>query len=601
MTEIISQFDNSLTIALEECLNQQNYDLAIQAMHDNRHASSLKNNCSDIMAVLVTHMTDDTFSKNPKLYETCETLLKLVAEKCSEDVAFFEFLEVLETTKSDNVFTSTLKVLQLCLLRHKEKKPRSLEWCFNSILTYIFELPLSENIRGRIDSEADHLLEENDEVRRIITNYLFLFLFYEPILDDILLNKQEQIFRNVDINRSNVMMCALLQFFSPPLAYLNLSRPEDKSLTNTYSWQIVTTLVKHFIKLCPDPCFLFKYVERRIRWPLKTQKLNEAVYEEAPRDIFALEDKTPFIALGVFYYVLYVESLMPASAPQIYTPLYQFESILYLTAEMLKTNEHSLHFKALRLCEHMLNTFGRERIPSSSLDLNIHETFVVQLIRMSTETPVKTNSQFGGTIIRKYIFQFDDSGRIFLISNLFKMTNHNGLYAYLAVMFKNIVAEALNSSDNQISLDLSGDTFERIMMKNICNLINGTETDLLQYSDQIISALNICRFFALRDRANRTGFWYLVVRLREEYLEPLQKGLDLTKAHYRLEQCSVQDGVDQDNMECTLAVLGGGELPQINKEEKLKMIASALNTFDLMESLLSMVNECVRDIPHEIL
>lgn len=603
MSEIISQFDNSLSIALEECLSQNNSAQAFQTINDNRYGASLKNNASEIVAVLAKHLNDDNFSNNPKLYETCEALLKIVGEKSSEDEAFFEFLELIETTKSDNVFTSTLKALQICLHRQKDRKPRALEWCLNSIHTYITSLPLSDEIRLRTEAEQDHLLEENDEVRRIITNYLFLFLFYEPVLDDMLPINQnnEQIFRNVDINRSNVLLCFILQLFSPPLAYLNLSSPEDKSFTNTYSWQIVTTLVQHFNKLCPDPCFLFKYIERRIRWSNKALKSSDGgVYEAAPRDIFALEDKTPFIALGTFYYVLYAESLMPATAPQIYTPLYQFESILYLVAEMLKTNEHSLHQKALKLCESMLNKFGQEKIPSCSLDLNIHETFCVQLIRMITETPVKANSQFGGAIIRKYILQFDDDGRFFLVTNLFKMTTHNGLYAYLMTMYKDMVAAALSTGDNQISVLFSGKIMQRLMLQNICILKNGSETDLLQNSDQIISALNICRFFALRDRQNQTGFWDIVPQLKDTFFEPLRIGIDLTKAHYKLEQMSVRDGKDEEDIDFSVSISGEGKLPQINKKEKLKMLASAMNTFELMESLLSRVNECLRTENHHI-
>lgn len=601
--DIRSQFDNSLSIALTEDLSSSNYAAALQTIGDNKYGISLESNCSDTIAVLANHLTDENFCQKPELYETCERLLKIVADKSHVEEVLFELLEIVETTKSDNVFTTALKALQICLQRQKDNKARSLEWCVNSIFLYISKLACSENVRNKsVEPDQQRLLEENDDVRRILTNYITLFLFYEPVLDGILAKQEPTVdFRNVNITKKNVMTCFVLQLLGP-IYFLDFSQPtvDKKSLTNTYSWQCATTLVRHFSKLCPDPIFMLTYVERRFRWPRKTLKSTTeddgGVYEAAPKDLFALDEKLPDTALAVFYYLIYAEDLMPATAPRVYSHLYQFEMILYIAASILKDNEHVLHYKTLKLCHYMLDKFGPERIPMHSLDLDIHEVFVTQLIRMLTQTPIKQNSQYGAMLIRKYIFQFDNDGRYFLLNNLFRITEHNGLYGYLAAMYKDMMAEALNS-DSALSNAFTGEVLHRFLLKHICTLNKGAETDLLQNSDQIITALNMCRFLALRDRENRTTFWDLIDQLRDHFLKPLQTGIEFTKAHYKLEERRVADGLDEDNVKVGVSLTTGEQLPEITKEAKLKMISSAMNTFDLMESLLSRVNECLRTEP----
>lgn len=601
MAEISAQLDNSLAVALAANLSDSDWSAAMQTIADNRHVISLQSNCSDTVALLATHLTDDNFAENPALYETCENLLKIVAEKSTVEDVLFELLEVVETTHSDNVFTTSLKALQICLRRQSDHKSRALEWALNSIIVYISKLPCNESVRNRSAEETDQLLEEDDEVRRILTNYLTLFLFYEPILDDIVEKtppKKDGQFRDVDINRRNVLACFILQLLGP-VYFLNMERPstdkKQQQLTNTYSWQVATTIVSHLARLWPDPLFLFDYIERRSRWPRKAVKLDDGVYEAAPKDIFLMDDKLPSTALGVLFYLLYAERLMPATTPQIYAHLYQFESILYVAADMLATNEHTLHLKTLKLLQTVLGQFGKdERIPASSLDLPVHERFVTQLTRMLTQTPVKQNSQYGAMVLRQYVFQFEDDARYFLVRQLFGATDHNGLYGYLAAMYKEMVAEALNGPGEPGEF-FCGKQLQRMLLKYICILPKGAETDLLQNSDQIITALNVCRYLAIRDRTNRTGFWDVITAgLEDAFLRPLQTGLDYTKAHYKMEQKRVTDGVDDDNVQLGVSLTSGEQLPEIDREAKLKMLASAMNTFDLMECLLGRVNECCK-------
>lgn len=591
----MEQFDTSLSDVLDKLLSEKNLTKALHAVEDNKYNSSLLNNCSDAVAVIMKHLTDDNYKNQPDMYDACENILKVIAQKSKEEEALFEFMEIVETTKSDNVFMSALKALQICLLRQKQKKARSLEWCLNSVQSFISELPFPEDIKSKLDSEEEKLLELSDDVQRILTNYLTLFLFYEPVLESLITNPTVEVFRNVNITRKNVLGCFILQLLGPPLAYLDLSEPVDKTLTNTYSRQCAETIVRHFTKLFPDPFFLLSYAERRVRWPIKRRPTEAGVYEDAPKDIFAIDEKVPLVAVGVLYYLMLAENLLPTNVPMVYTDLHIFESSLYIICEMFKSNENTIHYKALILTTVLLERFGEHRISSESLELKIHEVFCEELIRVISQTQIKRNSQKAGQLIKKYILQFDHDGRMILIKNLLKVTTHNGLVGYIITIYKDMISEALNSCDNDVSSHFSGTELKSLLLQQICVLPKGSETDLLQHSDSIICALNMIRYLSIRDKNNRTNYWDYVRDIEQQFLSPLRVGLDMTRAHYKLEEKRVQDGTDDKSVDVEITVPGEA-FPKMTKDYKLQMIASAMNTFEMMESLLSRVNECIDSI-----
>lgn len=595
---VITEFDTTLAVTIDRLLIAGQFEDASKELISN----VLQHSTSDTVAVIVKHLTDSNFHANPDLYVASENLLQTFAHHVKEEEALFELLEIVETTKSDNVFTSTLKALQICIRRQQDRKVRSLEWCLNSIMTYVAELHVPEQIKDNSDAEVERLYEDNDDVRRILTNYITLFLFYEPYLEDVLVQKRmltETTFRNCSTIRGNVLASFMLQLLGSPLYILRLERPENdlQSNTNTYSWQCASTLAKHWTSLFPNPFFLFDYVERRSRFAGSYAKHPDA---SVPADIFLLDEKTPLHSIAVLFYLLYSEQLMPETVPKVYTELYQFESVLHLVCSLLQTTSHALHYKALQLCSAVLRLFvGDQRIPASSLDLTIHQHFFDQLIRVITQTASKRNSQLGGQLLRRIIFQHGDKGRLYLITNLLRSVDHNGVQAYVAAMYKDMIAEALQrtTEDKQLSPYFCGNHLRTLLLDHICRLDSGPETDLLKHSDTVITALNVVRFLALSDSSNRTGFWDTVDVLTTSFLRPLRRALELTLAHYRMEERRIADGRDADDVEVGVQLTTGEPMPPIDRDAKLRLVRSAMNTFDLMDSLLGRVDECFRAIP----
>uniref|UniRef100_A0A4X1U5B5 Glomulin, FKBP associated protein n=1 Tax=Sus scrofa TaxID=9823 RepID=A0A4X1U5B5_PIG len=124
-------------------------------------------------------------------------------------------------------------------------------------------------------------------------------------------------------------------------------------------------------------------------------------------------------------------------------------------------------------------------------------------------------------------------------------------------------------------------------------LPEGAETDLLQNSDRIMASLNLLRYLVIKDNENdnQTGLWTELEKIENNFLKPLHTGLNMSKAHYEAEIKNSQE-VQKSKDLCSVTV-GGEEIPNMPPEMQLKVLHSALFTFDLIESVLARVEELI--------
>lgn len=235
---------------------------------------------------------------------------------------------------------------------------------------------------------------------------------------------------------------------------------------------------------------------------------------------------------------------------------------------------------------------GSHLIVSDSLNLQVHANFCNNLIKIINYSDIERNRILSVKLIKKYILQFDDDGKYFLLKNLMIITTHSSLVGYIFTIYKDVIAKKLDCGE-ELNEYYKGIEFKNIMLNFICNLNNDIETDLMQYSDRIISSLNILRYFIMRDKENKTGFWNFINEIKIKFLKPLRKAIDLSRAHYKAEEFKVRhDKNDINEFQGFFQALSKN-LPELTKERKLNLLASAMITFDLIESILARVNECI--------
>ncbi|CAO1423441.1 unnamed protein product [Diamesa serratosioi] len=219
-------------------LSTKRLNNAFDLLKEEQYSKLILTHYSDVLEVVMKYMTGQNYTSQPDVYETCESIVKYLSEKCFQEGILFEYLEIIETVKDDDVFTSILKGLQIIILNQTEKKSRALEYCLNSIEDYVEELPLSESLTKNVEDEEEKLLENNDQVRRILMMYVTLDLFYDPIAKQIVLSKPKSSeFRSNKFDRTNVLFCFILRLFGKPLSYLDLSHDAENNNVKTYSRQ----------------------------------------------------------------------------------------------------------------------------------------------------------------------------------------------------------------------------------------------------------------------------------------------------------------------------------------------------------------------------
>lgn len=593
---------------LTALLNAKKPAEAVAFIREPSNEEHLSNDCSGAIATVIKFLTNENFVQNADIYNGCEEILKVIAAKGSEGEIILELLEVIDTTKNDNMVVSILKGLQVCLLRQYERV-RSLEWCLNSIQLYVSDLPLSAEIRQRLVGEEEKFLEEDDEVRRIISFYFYLFLFYEPILKQILhtdMRADNSHFRNSGITRRNVLACFIIQLFNEPYAILDVSEPcpatVDMPATNpnVYSRKCARSLTKHISRLIPDPLHLISYGERRNRWPYELPETDESIMNAPPpSDIFHIEEKAPLTGLAVMFYTLFAEKMFPSYIPKIYRHVYLFEMGLYYVVDLLSSTEDSLHTKGIRLAESLLLNLGQEKLQDDTLELEVHTKFLTNLISVLNVTQVRRNSKTGIELLQMYITRFETvEAKHYHIRRLLQTVRNNKICAYLVTIYKNIIAEQLDNVAKNVITSISpfcsGPELRQLLLERICVIPNGVETDILQHHDLILAALNMLRFLALRDTRNRTNLWDYMNQIQERFLTPLREALDCSRSHYRLEQRRIQEN-QPPSVACDLSTGGrvASEFMNMTTENRLQVLTIGQNTFDLIESLMSRLTECI--------
>lgn len=569
-------------------LTSNNFPNAVKLLDDEEHGKVILSHYPEVIQeVVLKHMTAENYANQPDLYEVCEGILKLLTEKCHREGILFEFLEIIETVKDDDIFTSILKCLQVIVLKQDDKKSRALEYCLNSIEDYVLELPLPTELLKNLEEEEEKVLENDNEIRRVLMMYITLDLFYDPIVNEIVTNQPtDKIFRSNKFNRRNVLFSFILRLLGKPFSFLDLSHDKEVHKVETYSRGIADKMVTTLCKLHTDVFQLLRYVEQRCRWPSKDKVDDDLA------DIFLHPDKTPLVQLGMLFYLIIAEGINADKMPKVYEPAYIFESGIYAVNTMI-TAEDAMIYKGLKLCLKMLENINAS-LSSDELDLEIHRTFCNNLVKLLMYSPSKRNRQNGLNVLRSYILKFDNQGRYLLIKNILCISNHKGLMGYLTTLYKDMVFKELNSGN--LSEFTSGACLKQLITEHFCNLSGGVQCDIADSSDQINSSLNFLAALFIRDKENATGIRELIPELEKGFLEDLRSALNLSRAHYFAEIENVKSGKSIDVNEImrnTDIINDTDPIADLTSTKKLEMLHSALGMFDLMDYQLARVHEVI--------
>ncbi|XP_006831116.1 PREDICTED: glomulin [Chrysochloris asiatica] len=306
------------------------------------------------------------------------------------------------------------------------------------------------------------------------------------------------------------------------------------------------------------------------------------------------EDKQLADAMASLAYLVFVQGVSIDQLPMVLSPLYLLKFNMGHVEVFLQRTEESVFFKGLDLLEYSLLRIEDNHLLHQYLEIKCFLTVPQGLVKIMTLCPIEILRKRGLTLLQLYINKLDSQGKYTLFRCLLNTSNHSGVEAFIIQNIKNQIDVSLKRSHNNKWF-----TGPQLMplLDLVLSLPEGAETDLLQNSDRIMASLNLLRYLIIKDNENdnQTGLWTELRRIENNFLKPLHIGLNMSKAHYEAEIKNNQENsheVRKSKDICSITVCGE-EIPNMPPEMQLKVLHSALFTFDLIESVLARVEELI--------
>lgn len=570
MSDYCMEMPASLSHQIKTLLLGDDPSKAVELIKDDTQLEALKESSWNIVEIVTPHLTIENAKGNVPLFKSCETILNIVAEKCTPSETVLELLEGIDNQENDVKFCALLKPLKQSLKRLKDKS-KSFDWCVNTIKYYVDGLPLIEN---------EIILEEIDsEECRIINVYKEILSFLEPFIEESSLENEN------DSKIRDHLLSLLLSLLGKPFCHLPVSLQSVKDISES--------IVINICKLTGD-CFRFlSIVSERDK---RSRKLLEEVSKS---NLFESTWQVSNLSYANFYYILMTKDSLQNKIPQVYEPEFVLQNCFYLACIFLEKSEPVFVSKGLGLVESVIFRVEKFSLGQRSLELSVHSKLFSCLTQVMIYCDSDKERKRALEIFKNYINLFTIQARYQVLLQLYTITKHSGLLSLISVIVKDSVIKCL---ENNPPLPYFLGSNLHTLLSIVCNLQHGSTTDLIEIAEEIIAALNLILLLSIRDSDNITGFWDYAEYLKKNYLKALRTGVDLSRAHWKLKLKDLEEennltmkNQKKSEIDNVVVTVGGENLSMLPVAEKIKFSHQALNALDMIEFVLIRVNECLEN------
>lgn len=553
---------NDFNSKLIDSLTESNTSEIWRLLNAAENQQSIKNELSSIITTLCETLTPENHRKNNALFECCVDGLIVLAKNHDQVDVILGILQQMEYDGNDVRYGALLTPLVHSLKRPHNDRTKYLEWTISTIKSYISSIPKDEKFQS---SETLQNLESSES-----ENYNF----NKEVVQKVYLTTLDFLVKLEGPEVEKYLLSTIIFMFGPPYCFIN-----DTFWTET---KILDRMVGFFFSLCPDPVEFLPLIKRRFQ----TKK------ESCVNYLFENEDHVPVLGFANLFATVFVLDEFQSQLPQVYQPEYLLHGCLQLSQVMLAKVQYPncLLSKSLLFSKCILIKVEKLSIVAAALELPVHKEFltsVTQTMIYCSSTKVRTLAL---EIFRLYMGVFSLEARYRVVLQLYRTANHSGLLSLVTGIFKNSVIECLQNGSNEfLGLRL------RSLLKLACRLEHGRMSDLIELSDEIITSLNLVLFLIIRDEGNETGFWEVVEEIEKEFLKPLRDGIELARTHWRIK---LNDLGGKEEEKVTISI-GGEDLKMLPTEQKVKVCYNALNALDVMQNVLTRVNESLESKKRE--
>lgn len=546
----------------------------------------------DVVGATINYLTESGTRPKSSTFFYCKNILILIAEKCYSMDVLLEFLEHIEYQDNDIKFLVLLDPLSECIREMKfhdlPERDKATEWCVNTIKSYVEDLSeLVDDVNQDIINER--ILDVYQNIMRFVNK-----LLYAQTTSDI---EEQSLYQHY-------LLSLIISLYGEPFCSLNTENVQE----NTYIL-LLDNMMGNAFNFADDTLQYLDIVSNRCKKIIdkETQHGNDYTKDQMCSMIFELSNSVSNLAYANFYFHIITKEGYWKKVPQVYNFHYIFEMCIYFVKILLCKKQEVSIKKGLTFMEELLKHISLQSIDFDVLSLNIYIDLFMSIINIMVYCDYSEPRKMAVQVFKQYIKVFNMKATYSIISYLYENNKHSGVISLITNILKYCVVECLNSTPrNPYFL---GKKLE-LMLKKIYNLPNGSSTDLVEISDQVITTLNLLRYLFLRDKCNETGVWDMKDAIESDYLKPLREGVDLCRAHWKVKLMDLEqqksysmvrsnEEMKNADTEVTLTI-GGEQLPMMPITDKIGFCHQAINGLDIMESIIIRVNECINPTENEV-
>jgi len=555
----------------------------------------IQKNAWDLVPLLVFPATEDNLSKCPQIVHACSRILcDPVAKLGNPKEIVLALLEHCEHSGDTLKLQHCLPAIETSLLRLDLKASNAIwDWALHTIIECIVQLdmPDIQELEGneRIALEHDEsyatriaLIAETTDVLESLTKKLCSF------------NAEASV--TLKLRGSLIWSC--VQLLGNPLSLMNIeisAKSGSPTSAKMASARLNTIIEKH--------CSNYMLINKLGDFSLNFSNVK-ALSDEMSEEERLIQLRQWSYGIGTLLHHNFQDDNVPF--PMCYEPIFIFNKNLEVIIEMLAfergqetCNHYFRHEKALFLCQYLMQRINCENIPIDIFDAENHFELISKFHQVIIYHNMETIRKLAFQVYDRYFSTFGTKAKPFMAIYQFilKKANHSGLIGHAIGKLKDKILQfmkvkpSLESEQDEI---FSKTNIHQIL-KKICRLSNGAETDLLEVSDEIMASLNFLICLLIRDKDNNHfDLGQILPYLENNFINPLEKGLSMSRAHYKLklEEQNKNTVHPESTSEISLMV-GGQALPEMSHEQMKEVVHAAMNTFDIMECVLCQLKDVI--------
>lgn len=547
----------------------------------------------ELTGVLGECVNSDNLKNSPGFLDVCERCLRYIINVGNPKELLLALLEQADTFDDSVKFQTFINLIKTCIVKLPTKQFFSLELALETLSDCIARLELPDNIETDEECRASELDPEIDNAIQLVTAYLD---FLEPFVDQVKITTPAGTKDICDeiVKQRKILTKYFLKVLEHPLVLLDLTVKEGHC----------GLVVKSNARLCAEKLISMLLTINTSMYTIVDESLehNDWVQQrlryKSNSEAGDLE-QVPLLALSCLEYLTVVENIADVGQPCLVPKLGIMQISLPLILALISKQESETRKKGVALFQNLIPEDTRV-VGSEELGRPEYFKILGSLFDIMIHSPMKSLRQNCVQLVPKFIQMFEEQGRYQIFVKLFGTLKHPGAVGYCVQLLKVQLDEVLGDQwTGSKSLHIfTGLNLKRLFLL-ITSMPDGAATDLVENSDRIIAVLNLIRYLVLKDppKLNITGFWNICQDIEKDFLEEIQTGLDMSKAHYQMEVEGLEEGIrtkggNDDEVEMSVCV-AGFRLPKMARGQKISIMKQAINTLDLITSLLVRVNELI--------